>query len=107
MRVFSFFFFFFFLQSYLAGIEARAKEDRSACLGEWGRWAEAVAGAEVGRHMNPQSTTQLQTFLFGGAPHLKKKGEILPTERVIQVGPLPQRGREKKDFFLFYFSIRL
>jgi len=81
-------------KSYLAGIEVRAKEDRSACLGEWGRWAEAVAGAEVGRHMNPQSTTQLQTFLFGGAPHLKKRGEILPTERVIQVDLAPEEVAE-------------
>jgi hypothetical protein len=53
-------------------------------LAEFTSWAVSVAGPDAA-HFNAQSGTQMQTFLFGGAPHQKAGGEPCPSERVVKV----------------------
>ena len=63
---------------YLASVEKQAREDREHHLHVFREWAYKMIGPH-GRAMNPASSAQLSTFLFGGAENSKTKQ---PTERV-------------------------
>ena len=71
--------------AHLPRIKAQAEADRVACLAQFKEWAVKVAGPE-GALINPQSTLQMQTLLFGGYQHPTNPDKSLPTEREIQVG---------------------
>ena len=47
-------------------------------------WVVEVAGPDA-QYINPQSTSQLQALLFGGAENTKNKDIPLPKTRVIKV----------------------
>jgi hypothetical protein len=63
---------------YLAGVEVQARADRAMHLENFRKWAESKIGPD-GLALNPASSVQLTTFLFGGAPNAKTK---VPTESV-------------------------
>ena len=86
---------------YLAGVEVRARADKEKCVKEFTEWVLSVAGPKA-RHFNPQSSSQIQTLLFGGAEHQKKKGEFLPKERVIKV---PLTAEETAEFEAYEESL--
>jgi len=73
--------------NHLRHIELKAKEDREEALRKFRDWAGSIDPAAS--LINPASTTQLQTFFFGGAQKSSKQGprekaEYLPTERVFE-----------------------
>ena len=84
-------------KDYLASVEVKAKEDKQTCMHQFRSWVESVAGPD-GLHINPQSTTQLQTLLFGGAASQKVKGEEVPRERVVKVELTPEETEEYEAF---------
>lgn len=53
-------------KEYLAGVELQARKDREAHSRAFREWAAKQIGPD-GLAMNPASSTQLATFLFGGA----------------------------------------
>eukprot|EP00550_Attheya_septentrionalis_P009313 CAMPEP_0198296976 /NCGR_PEP_ID=MMETSP1449-20131203/34802_1 /TAXON_ID=420275 /ORGANISM="Attheya septentrionalis, Strain CCMP2084" /LENGTH=1036 /DNA_ID=CAMNT_0043997751 /DNA_START=341 /DNA_END=3451 /DNA_ORIENTATION=+ len=89
---------------YLAGVEVQARKDRKHHLAEFRKWASKFIGAD-GLALNPASSVQLCTFLFGGAQNIKTK-EALESVRVFKVpreeineealGAYEEREREKQ-----------
>ena len=70
-------------REYLAGIEKQARLDKEHHSQVFRTWAskQYPKGEEAhGLGLNPASSIQLQTFLFGGSKNLKTK-ETTPTER--------------------------
>lgn len=65
-------------RDYLASVEVQAREDRAHHSRIFREWASTKIGPD-GLALNPASSTQLQTFLFGGAVNTKTKEE---SERV-------------------------
>jgi hypothetical protein len=65
-------------RDYLAGVEVQARADRAGHLEKFRRWAALKIGPD-GLALNPASSMQLTTFLFGGALNEKTKA---PTESV-------------------------
>jgi DNA polymerase-1 len=70
-------------RDYLANVEVQARADRAAHLHTFRTWAASKIGPD-GLALNPASSVQLTTFLFGGALNDKTK---VPTEavRVVKV----------------------
>ena len=65
-------------KDYLAKVEVQAREDRAKHLATFRKWAESKIGPD-GLALNPASSVQLTTFLFGGAENVKTRE---PTEEV-------------------------
>lgn len=65
-------------KDYLAAVEVQARKDRSRHLEAFQKWAAKKIGTD-GLALNPASSVQLSTFLFGGAKNSKTKEG---TERV-------------------------
>ena len=65
-------------RDYLASVEVQAREDRARHLEAFHKWAQSKIGAD-GLALNPASSVQLTTFLFGGAKNIKTNE---PTEDV-------------------------
>jgi len=65
-------------KEYLAKVEIQAREDREGHVKKFRNWAFQQIGPD-GLAINPASSTQLCTFLFGGAANTKTKEE---TEKV-------------------------
>lgn len=63
---------------YLANVEVQARKDRERHLQAFREWAATLIGPD-GLAINPASSVQLCTFLFGGAQNAKTKEE---TEKV-------------------------
>ena len=59
-------------KDYLATVEIQAREDRAEHVKTFRKWALGIIGAD-GLAINPASSTQLCTFLFGGAENSKTK----------------------------------
>lgn len=59
-------------KDYLAGVEVQARKDRAEHVETFRQWAYKMIGAD-GLAMNLASSTQLGTFLFGGATNTKTK----------------------------------
>jgi hypothetical protein len=70
-------------RDYLAKVEEQAREDRDGHSRIFRDWASQYIGAD-GLAINPASSLQLQTFLFGGAK-IEKTDEVWPAERVFKV----------------------
>ena len=68
---------------YLAKVELQARADRDRHMATFRNWAADFLGAD-GLAMNPASSVQLQTFLFGGFVHPETKVSI-ERERVFTV----------------------
>jgi len=65
-------------RDYLASVEVQARQDRARHLENFQKWASSKIGAD-GLALNPASSVQLITFLFGGAKNAKTNEE---TEKV-------------------------
>jgi len=65
-------------RDYLASVEKQAREDRDHHSQKFRQWAATKIGPD-GLALNPASSVQLCTFLFGGAKNIKTREE---TERV-------------------------
>lgn len=61
--------------SYLAGIEVQARKDQKMHSAIFREWAATLIGPD-GLAINPSSSQQLQTFLFGGSTNAKTKEPI-------------------------------
>ena len=59
-------------KEYLANVEIQAREDRAGHMKAFRQWAQTMIGVD-GLAINPASSTQLCTFLFGGAQNQKTK----------------------------------
>ncbi len=59
-------------KDYLAGVEVQARKDRKEHVAAFRKWAHNMIGID-GIAINPASSTQLGTFLFGGAMNAKTK----------------------------------
>jgi hypothetical protein len=70
-------------RDYLASVEVQARQDRAQHLETFQKWAATKIGAD-GLALNPASSVQLITFLFGGAPN-SKTGELTEDVRVFKV----------------------
>ena len=70
-------------RDYLASVEVQAREDRARHLQAFQKWAESQIGPD-GLALNPASSVQLTTFLFGGARN-SKTGEETEAVRVFKV----------------------
>ena len=104
-------------RDYLAGVEVQARKDREYHSAQFRKWAKTQIGAD-GLAINPASSTQLQTFLFGGAPN-ERSGEYTENVRVFKVPreeiseealeAYKQReaGTEKGKFVFFVFFLLL
>lgn len=57
---------------YLADVEVQARADRERHMQAFRRWAATLIGPD-GLAINPASSVQLTTFLFGGAENIKTK----------------------------------
>jgi len=68
---------------YLKGIEVKAKEDQKRHTAVFRKWAERMMGVD-GKAINPSSSQQLQTFLFGGSTN-QKTGEMIERVRTFKV----------------------
>jgi hypothetical protein len=71
-------------KDYLANVEVQARQDREEHSRVFREWAAKMIGVD-GLALNPASSTQLGTFLFGGAENSKTR-ERTETERVFKVG---------------------
>lgn len=90
---------------YLATVEIQAREDRADHVEKFRKWAYKMNGP-YGLAINPASSTQLCTFLFGGAKN-SKTGELTEKERVFTLPReeipddamelLKQRNEEQKN----------
>jgi len=69
---------------HLAGIEVRAKADQVRHIKVFREWAEKMIGGGDGLALNPSSSQQLQTFLFGGSQN-QKTGETIERVRTFKV----------------------
>jgi DNA polymerase-1 len=65
-------------KDYLASVEVQARQDRVEHSKKFREWAAGEIGID-GLALNPASSVQLCTFLFGGSPNIKTKE---PTEEV-------------------------
>lgn len=70
-------------RDYLAKVETQARKDRDYHCEQFRKWAQTLIGAD-GLALNPASSVQLQTFLFGGAPN-QRTGEYTEKKRVFKV----------------------
>jgi DNA polymerase I len=70
-------------RDYLASVELQAREDREHHSKTFREWAATIIGPD-GLALNPASSTQLCTFLFGGAKN-SKTGAITEEVRVFKV----------------------
>jgi len=68
---------------YLASVEKQARKDRVDHLGKFRQWAAKEIGPD-GHALNPASSLQLCTFLFGGSQNIKTK-ELTESIRVLKV----------------------
>ena len=68
---------------YLADVEVQARKDRKQHLQAFREWASTLIGPD-GLAINPASSVQLCTFLFGGAKNIKT-GEATEKVRVFKV----------------------
>ena len=59
-------------KDYLAGVEVQARADRLEHVATFRKWAYKMIGID-GLAINPASSTQLGTFLFGGTENTKTK----------------------------------
>ena len=59
-------------KDYLAGVEVQARIDRKDHVETFRNWAYGQIGID-GLAINPASSNQLGTFLFGGAKNVKTK----------------------------------
>lgn len=59
-------------KEYLFNVEIQAREDRAGHMKAFRQWAQKMIGPD-GLAINPASSTQLGTFLFGGAQNQKTK----------------------------------
>lgn len=59
-------------KDYLAGVEVQARKDRALHMETFLEWAAKKIGPD-GLAMNPASSVQLSTFLFGGSMNTKTK----------------------------------
>ncbi len=59
-------------KNYLAGVEVQARSDRKEHVVTFRKWANKMIGID-GLAINPASSTQLGTFLFGGSLNEKTK----------------------------------
>jgi DNA polymerase I-like protein with 3'-5' exonuclease and polymerase domains len=59
-------------KDYLAGVEVQARKDRARHMEAFLEWAAKKLGPD-GLAMNPASSVQLSTFLFGGSMNTKTK----------------------------------
>ncbi|CAM9543134.1 unnamed protein product [Scytosiphon promiscuus] len=77
-------------KGYLKDVEVQAREDKKKAEETFLNWVKRMQpGAET---LNPSSSTQIQTLLFGGSklnksggPRGKKTAEILPVRRVFKM----------------------
>jgi len=69
--------------NYLASVEVQARKDRKEHLRTFRRWAASQIGVD-GLALNPASSVQLCTFLFGGSINTKTK-EPIESVRVFKV----------------------
>jgi len=70
-------------KDYLATVEKQAREDRAYHVNEFRKWATKKIGPD-GLALNPASSTQLCTFLFGGSKNQKTK-QLSEEVRVFKV----------------------
>ena len=70
-------------KEYLAGIEVKARKDRARHLSNFRNWAFQKIGAD-GLAINPSSSVQLSTLLFGGSAN-QKTGQLTEEVRVFSV----------------------
>mgnify|MGYP005841999163 CR=1 FL=1 len=70
-------------RDYLAKVETQARKDRDYHCEQFRKWAQTLIGAD-GLALNPASSVQLQTFLFGGAAN-QRTGELTERVRVFKV----------------------
>jgi DNA polymerase-1 len=70
-------------KDYLASVEVQARKDREEHKHKFREWAKSKIGPD-GLAMNPASSTQLGTFIFGGSQNFKTK-EVTETRRVFKV----------------------
>lgn len=70
-------------KDYLAGVEVQARQDREEHRQNFREWAFSKIGPD-GLAMNSASSTQLCTFLFGGAQNQKTK-EVTERQRIFKV----------------------
>lgn len=70
-------------KDYLASVEEKARQDRAEHLQKFRNWAARKIGPD-GLALNPASSIQLATFLFGGTRNTKT-GKLTETERVFRV----------------------
>jgi DNA polymerase-1 len=81
-------------KDYLSSVETQARKDRKAHSRAFREWAAKKIGPD-GFVMNPASSTQLATFLFGGSVN-KKTGERTETVRTFKTAreELPEDALE-------------
>jgi len=72
-------------KDYLAGIEVQARIDRKGHVETFRNWAYGQTGID-GLAINPASSNQLGTFLFGGARNTKTKEKTGEYSEYIQRG---------------------
>ena len=70
-------------KDYLANVEVVAREDRKRHCQTFREWAATMIGPD-GYALNPASSTQLGTLLYGGSKN-QKTGEFTETVRVFKV----------------------
>jgi hypothetical protein len=70
-------------KDYLASVEIQARKDRQEHLQKFREWAAIKIGPD-GLALNPASSVQLGTLIFGGAQNQKTK-EVTETRRVFKV----------------------
>ncbi|CAM9132669.1 unnamed protein product [Ascophyllum nodosum] len=69
-------------KDYLRDVEVQARKDKKAAEETFIAWVMKMQPSAEG--INPSSSSQIQTLLFGGAQNAKT-GEILPSRRVFKV----------------------
>lgn len=81
-------------KEYLSDIEIQARKDRESHRRNFCNWASTKIGVD-GLALNPASSLQLATFLFGGAENAKTK-EVTASERVFKVAreEIPEDAQE-------------
>ena len=74
-------------EEYLASVEQTARQDRARHECTFRSWVASLYPTELRAHgmaLNPASSAQLQTLLFGGSK-IEKTGEFLETRRTFSV----------------------
>ncbi|CAN0444921.1 unnamed protein product, partial [Discosporangium mesarthrocarpum] len=77
-------------KDYLAEVEVKARNDKKKSEEKFLSWVERLQPEAKG--INPSSSPQVQTLLFGGAK-FEKTDEVLPATRVFKVSLLSLRRR--------------